>query len=70
MSDGDETVVYQLRVILEGISPLIWRRLLVPGEHQPTDLKDCGVKSYGTFPPVCGNLPNFDLLRARVVCGS
>jgi hypothetical protein len=24
--------VYQLRVVLAGISPLVWRRLLVPAE--------------------------------------
>jgi hypothetical protein len=27
---GDSTVVYRLRVIINGVSPLIWRRLLVP----------------------------------------
>ncbi len=27
-----EPVVYQLRVVLRGVSPLIWRRLLVPSE--------------------------------------
>lgn len=38
MNDGEETVIYQLRVILEGISPLIWRRLLVPGDYSIADL--------------------------------
>jgi hypothetical protein len=32
MSDGEEAVIYQLRVILKDISPLICRRLLVPGD--------------------------------------
>jgi hypothetical protein len=27
---GDSTVVYRLRVVINGVSPLIWRRLLVP----------------------------------------
>jgi hypothetical protein len=26
---GDSTVVYRLRVVINGVSPLIWRRLLV-----------------------------------------
>ncbi len=38
MEDGGEDVIYQLRVILEGISPLIWRRLLVPGDYSIADL--------------------------------
>ncbi len=29
MSDLPEPVVYQLKVVLQGISPMIWRRLLV-----------------------------------------
>jgi Plasmid pRiA4b ORF-3-like protein len=31
MAEGDrhEPQIYQLRVVLHGISPLIWRRLLV-----------------------------------------
>lgn len=39
MKDGDETVIYQLRVILEGISPMLWRRLLVPGVYSIADLR-------------------------------
>lgn len=38
MSDGEEVVIYQLRVILKDISPLIWRRLLVPGDYSIADL--------------------------------
>jgi hypothetical protein len=30
--------VYQLRVMVHGVSPLIWRRLLVPAETSITDL--------------------------------
>lgn len=37
--DGDrEPVIYRLRVALDGISPLIWRRLLVPGDYLIADL--------------------------------
>lgn len=36
--DNDETVIYQFRVILEGISPLVWRRLLVPGDYSIANL--------------------------------
>ena len=32
------TVVYQLRVVLRGVSPLIWRRLLVPDTTTIADL--------------------------------
>jgi hypothetical protein len=38
MSDLGEPVIYQLRVVLESISPLIWRRLLVPGDYSIADL--------------------------------
>ena len=31
-SGGDSAMVYQLRVVINGVSPLIWRRLLVPGQ--------------------------------------
>src|SRR5919199_183137 len=31
-------VVYQLRVVLRGVSPLIWRRLLVRGDSTIADL--------------------------------
>jgi Plasmid pRiA4b ORF-3-like protein len=33
-----EPVVYQLRVVLRGVSPLIWRRLLVRGDTSVADL--------------------------------
>jgi Plasmid pRiA4b ORF-3-like protein len=33
-----ELVVYQLRVVLRGISPLIWRRLLIRGDSTIADL--------------------------------
>ncbi len=38
METDREPVIYQLRVALEGISPLIWRRLLVPGDYSIADL--------------------------------
>ena len=38
METAEEPVIYQLRVVLEGISPLIWRRLLVPGDYSIADL--------------------------------
>jgi hypothetical protein len=39
MNNGEETVIYQLRVIIKGISPLIWRGLLVPGNYPIADLR-------------------------------
>jgi len=33
-----QSVVYQLRVVLRGISPLIWRRLLVRSDSTVADL--------------------------------
>jgi hypothetical protein len=40
MLEHSEPAVYQLRVVLLGISPLIWRRLLVPGRTSLADLHD------------------------------
>ena len=33
-----EPDIHQLRVLLKGISPLIWQRLLVPGDYSIADL--------------------------------
>ncbi len=38
METAGEPVIYQLRVVLEGISPLIWRRLIVPVDYSIADL--------------------------------
>lgn len=38
METAREPIIYQLRVVLEDISPLIWRRLLVPGDYSIADL--------------------------------
>ncbi len=38
MDTDKEPVIYQLRVVLESVSPLIWRRLLVPGDYSIADL--------------------------------
>ena len=38
MGEPDAPLVYQLRVVLHGISPLIWRRLLVCGDSTIADL--------------------------------
>jgi hypothetical protein len=35
ITDG---VIYQLKVVLLGISPMIWRRLLVRSDHTIADL--------------------------------
>ena len=32
MPDAPSSVIYQLKASLRGISPMIWRRLLVPGD--------------------------------------
>src|SRR5437764_1253257 len=39
--------VYQLRVVLRGISPLVWRRLLVPAESTLADLHEILQTSFG-----------------------
>jgi len=36
--DSEAPVVYQLRVVLRGVSPLIWRRLLVRADSSVADL--------------------------------
>lgn len=38
MSDSPEPVIYQLKVALLGISPMIWRRLLVKSDSTIEDL--------------------------------
>ncbi len=38
MSHSPESVVYQLKVVLLGISPMIWRRLLIHGDSTIADL--------------------------------
>jgi hypothetical protein len=40
MPELPNTVIYQLRITLRGISPLIWRRLLVHSETSIADLHD------------------------------
>jgi Plasmid pRiA4b ORF-3-like protein len=42
-----EPVVYQLRVVLRGVSPLIWRRLLVCSESTVADLHAVLQMGYG-----------------------
>src|SRR5207249_1732942 len=37
-SPNPEPVVYQLRIVLRGVSPLIWRRLLVRSDSTIADL--------------------------------
>lgn len=38
MTDSLATVIYQLKVLLLGVSPMIWRRLLVCGDTTIADL--------------------------------
>ena len=38
MSDLPNPVIYQLKIVLQGISPMIWRRLLVPSDNTIEDL--------------------------------
>ncbi len=38
MSQSSEPVVYQLKVVLLGIGPMIWRRLLLKGDSTIADL--------------------------------
>ncbi|HEY9600471.1 MAG TPA: hypothetical protein V6C85_02600 [Allocoleopsis sp.] len=37
MSDSSEPVIYQLKVVLLGISPMSWRRLLVKSDSTIED---------------------------------
>ena len=39
--------LYQLRVVLHGISPLIWRRLLVPGDTSVAGLHTVPQTAFG-----------------------
>ncbi|MEV2275687.1 ISKra4 family transposase [Nocardiopsis sp. NPDC049922] len=43
----DQDAVYQLRVVLSGISPLIWRRLLVPDSATIADLHEILQTAFG-----------------------
>ena len=47
MPDPLELNIYQLRVVLLGISPIIWRRLLVRGDSTIADLHDILQISFG-----------------------
>ena len=38
MSETPEPIIYQLKVVLLDVSPMIWRRLLVCGDNTITDL--------------------------------
>jgi hypothetical protein len=38
MSEASELVVYQIRVFLRGVSPMVWRRLLVRSDSTVADL--------------------------------
>jgi len=39
MSELPTPIIYQLKVVLLGVSPMIWRRLLVCGDSTITDLR-------------------------------
>jgi hypothetical protein len=38
MSDSEQLVIYQLKIVLLGISPMIWRRILVRSDSSIEDL--------------------------------
>ncbi|MDI9634354.1 hypothetical protein QM565_00875 [Geitlerinema splendidum] len=65
MSDSPEPVIYQLKVALLGISPMIWRRLLVKSDSTIEDLH------YTLHVATC-NAKRFSQqsrhLRARINC--
>src|SRR5919199_3374931 len=46
-SDSLAPSVYQLRIVLQGISPLVWRRLLVPSETTLADFHETVQTSFG-----------------------
>jgi hypothetical protein len=47
MLEPPEPTIYQLKVVLLGISPIIWRRLLVRGDSNIADLHDILQISFG-----------------------
>ena len=40
MSQLDSAAIYQLRIYVEGISPMVWRRILVRGDTSIADLHE------------------------------
>jgi len=40
MSEINPPVIYQLKIVLVGISPMIWRRLLVSSDSTIEDLRN------------------------------
>ena len=47
MPEPPEPIIYQLRAVLLGISPIIWRRLLVRGDSTVADLHDTLQTAFG-----------------------
>ena len=45
--DGHEAQVYQLRAVLRGISPLIWRRLLLRSDSTVAQLHEASQIAFG-----------------------
>jgi hypothetical protein len=46
-AEASERVILQLRAVLRGISPLIWRRLLVPSDTSIAQLHDVLQVAFG-----------------------
>ena len=60
---GRKSPIWQTKVATPDLSKTtsvieISRTRFATRKPQPTDLKDCGVKSYGTSPPIVGTYPN------------
>jgi Plasmid pRiA4b ORF-3-like protein len=47
MSDSTLCSMYRLRVVLNGVSPLVWRRLLVSSETNLADLHEILQLAFG-----------------------
>jgi hypothetical protein len=67
-------IAYQLKVVLHGFSPMIWRRLVVPDDNIIADLHDILLSGVGRQPPtqhaesVAASAPVEHLLHAPADC--
>jgi len=66
MSRSEQIAVYQFKVVLRGISPMIWRRLLMRSDHTVADLHYAIKIAMGwSDSHLNPGLANFDLMLAK-----